>query len=322
MAGAARRSWLVPDAIVARQLTKRFGDFTAVDDVSFAARRGEILGFLGPNGAGKTTTIRMLTGLITPTSGQAEVAGFEVKKAPYEVRRRIGYMSQQFSLYLDLTVGENIDFFAGLYAVDAARLSGRREWVLSWAGLESRRKVLTGTLPLGLKQRLALGCALLHEPPVLLLDEPTSGVDPLSRRAFWDLIYLLAAQGTTILVSTHYLEEAEYCDRLALMNRGRLVALDTAAALRRGMDTPILAIPTDDAPAAVRALSSDTEVADVTMFGRIVRAVVADEESGRHRVAGLLDGAGIGYGSIERIAPSLADVFVASIRREGGAVSG
>jgi ABC-2 type transport system ATP-binding protein len=312
----------VPDAIVARQLTKRFGTFTAVDDVSFTARRGEILGFLGPNGAGKTTTIRMLTGLITPTAGRAEVAGFEVKKAPYEVRRRIGYMSQQFSLYLDLTVGENIDFFAGLYAVDAARLSVRREWLLDWAGLEARRKVLTGTLPLGLKQRLALGCALLHEPPVLLLDEPTSGVDPLSRRAFWDLIYLLAAQGTTVLVSTHYLEEAEYCDRLALMNRGRLVALDTAAVLRREMKTPILAITTDDAPAAVRALSSDAEIADVTMFGRVVHAVVADEEAGRHRVVGLLDGAGIGYGSIERIAPSLEDVFVASIRREGGAVSG
>ncbi len=310
------------DAIVARHLTKRFGTFTAVDEVSFTARRGEILGFLGPNGAGKTTTIRMLTGLITPSEGQAEVAGFDVQKTPYEVRQRIGYMSQQFSLYLDLTVTENINFFAGLYAVDGSRLSARRDWLLGWAGLEKRRKAMTAELPLGLKQRLALGCALLHEPPILLLDEPTSGVDPLSRRAFWDLIYLLATQGTTILVSTHYLEEAEYCDRLALMNRGRLVALDTAVALRHDMNAPILAVTADDAPAAVRALSSDAEIADVTMFGRVVHAVVSDEAAGRNRVAELLADAGIGYGSIDRIVPSLEDVFVASIRREGGAVSG
>ncbi|TFH65316.1 MAG: ABC transporter ATP-binding protein, partial [Gemmatimonadales bacterium] len=273
-------------------------------------------------GAGKTTTIRMLTGLITPTEGMAEVAGFEVKKASYEVRRRIGYMSQQFSLYLDLTVGENIDFFAGLYDVPSARLSGRRDWLLEWAGLQTRRKTPTAALPLGLKQRLALGCALLHEPPILLLDEPTSGVDPLSRRAFWGLIYTLAAQGTTVLVSTHYLEEAEYCDRLALMNRGRLVALDTAVALRGEMQTPILAIATEDAPAAVRALSLEKGIADLTMFGRVVHAVVEDEEHGRHLIDSTLGRAGIGYRSIERIPPSLEDVFVAMIRQEGGAVSG
>jgi ABC-2 type transport system ATP-binding protein len=231
----------VADAIRVRDLSRRFGDFTAVDGVTFDVHEGEIFGFLGPNGAGKTTTIRMLTGLLAPSAGSAEVAGLDVATRAREVRSVIGYMSQRFSLYPDLTVGENIELFAGLYGVTGGRYRARREWVLEMAGLAGRERSLTAELALGWKQRLALGCALLHEPPVLFLDEPTSGVDPLARRRFWDLIDSLSARGTTVLVSTHYMEEAEFCHRLALMNRARLIALDAPAALRG-------ALAAEDAP--------------------------------------------------------------------------
>ncbi len=226
----------MPDAIRVRDLSRRFGHFTAVDGVTFEVRQGEIFGFLGPNGAGKTTTIKMLTGLLAPSAGSAEVAGLDVVTRARQVRSVIGYMSQRFSLYPDLTVGENIELFAGLYGVAGARYRSRREWVLEMAGLMGRERSLTAELALGWKQRLALGCAILHEPSVLFLDEPTSGVDPLARRRFWDLIDDLSARGTTVLVSTHYMEEAEFCHRLALMNRARLIALDTPAALRGALE--------------------------------------------------------------------------------------
>jgi len=220
-----------PAAIRVHELTRRFGDFTAVDRVDFEVRRGEIFGFLGPNGAGKTTLIRILCGLISPTEGRAEVDGLDVEADRAQIRRRIGYMSQKFSLYSDLTASENIEFFGGLYGVTGSRFRERREWVLEMAGLGDAAGHLTETLPLGWKQRLALGCAVLHDPPILFLDEPTSGVDPVARRGFWDLIDELAEKGTTVFVSTHYMEEAEYCHRLGLMNRGRLIALDTPARL-------------------------------------------------------------------------------------------
>jgi ABC-2 type transport system ATP-binding protein len=223
------------NAVSVRDLTRRFGAFTAVDRVSFDVEEGEIFGFLGPNGAGKTTTIKMLTGLLAPTSGAGTVAGHDVVAESEWIKRRIGYMSQLFSLYGDLTVEENIRFFAGLYEVTGARYVERRDTVLAMAGLADQRDRRTAELPLGWKQRLALGTALLHEPPILFLDEPTSGVDPLSRRHFWDLIYVLADRGTTVFVSTHYMEEAEYCHRLALMNRGRLIALDRPAALKEAL---------------------------------------------------------------------------------------
>ncbi len=219
-------------AVVVRELTRRFGEFTAVDGVSFSVAAGEVFGFLGPNGAGKTTTIRMLTGLLAPSGGTGTVAGHDVRTDAEWIKRRIGYMSQLFSLYNDLTVEENIRFFAGLYEVTGDRLRDRREWVIGMTGLADHLTRLTGELPLGWKQRLALGCAVLHQPPILFLDEPTSGVDPASRRAFWELIYHLADGGTTVFVTTHHMEEAEYCHRLALMNRGRLIALDTPAAIR------------------------------------------------------------------------------------------
>ena len=312
----------MPDTIVARDLTRRFGDFTAVDRVTFSVAPGEIFGFLGPNGAGKTTTIRMLTGLLPPTEGHAEVAGLDVEREPREVKRRIGYMSQLFSLYPDLTMQENIEFFAGLYEVTGARWAERLEWVLATAGLGDRRKTPTGTLPLGLKQRLALGTALIHEPAILFLDEPTSGVDPISRRSFWALIRDFASRGTTVMVSTHYMEEAEYCNRLALMNRGKLVALDTPARLRQQMVDPILTVATDDAPAAVRALRDLPIVQDVTMFGRVVHAVVSDEAAAESAIPARLAEAGIQLSGMSRIAPSLEDVFASLVRREGGAVAG
>src|ERR1043166_1947362 len=220
------------NAVEVHDLTRKFGDFVAVDHVSFDVPEGEIFGFLGPNGGGKTTTITMRAGRLARTSGQGRVAGHDVATEPDAIKQRIGYMSQRFSLYGDLTVDENIAFFAGLYEVTGARLDERRAWVLRMAGLDDHRTQMTGELPLGWKQRLARGCAVRHEPPILFLDDPTSGVDPISRRSFWELIYALAEQGTTVFVSTHYMEEAEYCHRLALMNRGRIIALDTPAALR------------------------------------------------------------------------------------------
>jgi ABC-2 type transport system ATP-binding protein len=310
------------DAVAALGLTRRFGGFVAVDRVSFTVSPGEIFGFLGPNGAGKTTTIKMLTGLLPPTAGEARVAGFDVRTDGYAVRERIGYMSQLFSLYADLTVDENIRLFGSLYGLAGARLDERRAWVLSMADLEGRERMMTRALPLGWKQRLALGCAVLHEPPILFLDEPTSGVDPVSRRRFWDLIDLLAERGTTVLVSTHYMEEAEFCHRLALMNRGVLIALDRPAALRQGLGQPVLELLTDDAPRAVEALRDTPGVLEVGMFGRAVHVMAADAAAAQATLPGILAAAGRRLDRLEPIEPSLEDVFVALVRREGGAAAG
>jgi len=309
-------------AVTAEGLTRRFGDFTAVDGVSFEVGIGEVFGFLGPNGAGKTTTIKMLSGLLSPTEGRAVVAGHDVASERRLLKRDIGYMSQLFSLYLDLTVEENIELFAGLYEVRGPRFEQRRDWVLSMAGLEEARRRRTGQLPLGWKQRLALGCAVLHEPPVLFLDEPTSGVDPAARRAFWDMIYGLAEQGTTVLVSTHYMEEAEYCGRVALMNRGRLIALDRPAALRAELAEPILELRTDDAARAVEALKGAEGVIEAAMFGRRVHVAAEDEARAGAAIRNRLSRAGLALERIERIDPSLEDVFVSLVRREGGTVAG
>ena len=222
-----------PDAVVIENLVKRFGDFIAVDNVSLRVAKGEIFGFLGPNGAGKSTTIRILCGLLGPTTGKATVSGFDVATQPEQVKRSIGYMSQKFSLYGDLTVEENLDFFSGIYGVPKERRKERKAFALRMANLEERRGDITALLPGGWKQRLALGCAILHEPPILFLDEPTSGVDPLARRAFWDLIYNLSAAGQTIFVTTHYMDEAEYCHRVALMYKGKVIALNTPRALKQ-----------------------------------------------------------------------------------------
>jgi ABC-2 type transport system ATP-binding protein len=309
------------DAVQVRELTRRFGEFVAVDDVSFDVQPGEIFGFLGPNGAGKTTTIKMLTGLLRPTSGSALVAGYDVTREVAQVKRRIGYMSQLFSLYADLTVEENIQLFAGLYGVTGERLAARRDWVLRMAGLETHRHRPTGALALGWKQRLALGCAVLHEPPILFLDEPTSGVDPVSRRNFWDLIYGLAEGGTTVFVSTHYMEEAEYCYRLALMNRGGIIALDRPGTLKRTLHQPLLQLHTDDPPRAVEALTQVPGVISAAMFGRAVHVMVEDEQAAQSALPGALAAAGRTCEKLEPVEPSLEDVFVALVQREGGAVA-
>ncbi|HEY4597716.1 MAG TPA: ABC transporter ATP-binding protein [Thermoanaerobaculia bacterium] len=310
-------------AVEVEKLTKRFGDFVAVDAVSFSVEAGEVFGFLGPNGAGKTTTIKMLTGLVSPTSGRGTVAGLDILRQGKEIKRHIGYMSQLFSLYADLTVEENIAFFSGLYGVPRERRAARRDWVLEMAGLQEQRGRLTGDLSLGWKQRLALGCAVLHEPPVLFLDEPTSGVDPISRRGFWDLIYALAAAGTTVFVTTHYMEEAEFCHRLALMNRGKLIALDTPARLREGLREPLLEARTSDGTRAIEALEGAPGVSQAGLFGRAVHISLKEGEDAdrdRARLAELLAGRGIEVESIERIEPSLEDVFIALVEKTGGAV--
>jgi ABC-2 type transport system ATP-binding protein len=312
----------VTDAVVVTGLTRRFGDFVAVDDVSFTVAAGEIFAFLGPNGAGKTTTIRMLAGLLPPTAGTARVAGYDVGASTVALRSSIGYMSQSFSLYGDLTPLENIELFAGLYGVSGARLRQRIAWILDMSGLGAARGAPTSELPLGLKQRLALGCAMLHEPPVLFLDEPTSGVDPLARRAFWDLIHSLADAGTTVLVSTHYMEEAEYCHRLILMNRGRIIADGTPAALRATMTEPLFEVETDDASLAVEALAGSDSVLDAAMFGRNVHVVARDATDAERDVHELLRRRGLAVYGMKRVQPSLEDVFVAMVRREGGAAEG
>ncbi|MGD2152810.1 MAG: ABC transporter ATP-binding protein [Gemmatimonadales bacterium] len=310
------------EAVQVSRLTRRFGEFTAVDRVSFDVQQGEIFGFLGPNGAGKTTTIKMLTGLLRPTSGNARVAGFDVTTEIDKVKRNIGYMSQLFSLYPDLTVLENIQLFAGLYNVEGDRLDRRKEWVLEMARLDDYQDRLTGELALGYKQRLALGCAVLHEPPILFLDEPTSGVDPISRRSFWDLIYGFAEAGTTVFVSTHYMEEAEYCHRIAVMNRGSIVALDRPDSLKAAISEPILELTTDDAPRVVEALRGEPGILEVTMFGRAVHAIVEDQAVAQRQINRALAAAGHSVESIRPIEPSLEDVFVSFVRRSGGTVAG
>jgi len=305
-------------AVEVEELTRAYGDFVAVDHVSFTVAKAEVFGFLGPNGAGKTTTIKMLTGLVPPTSGQGHVAGYDIRTERRLIKRHVGYMSQLFSLYADLTVEENIAFFSGLYGVPREKKAERRDWVLRMAGLTDQRARLTGELSLGWKQRLALGCAVLHEPPVLFLDEPTSGVDPIPRRGFWGLIYALASAGTTVFVTTHYMEEAEYCDRLALMNRGRLIALDTPAKLREGFGQPLLEVRTGAGAQAAELLEGTPGVRGAGLFGRAIH-VTLQPGTGRQEIARRLAEHGIEVDSIEEISPSLEDVFIARIEEAGGA---
>jgi ABC-2 type transport system ATP-binding protein len=298
-------------AILVRDLVKRFGDFVAVDHINLEARRGEIVGFLGPNGAGKSTTIRMLCGLLRPTAGQALVAGYDVALEPEQVRQRIGYMSQKFSLYNDLRVVENIRFFASLYAVPDSALKERESWVLDMAGLRGRESTLTGTLPSGWKQRLALGCAVLHRPPILFLDEPTSGVDPISRRQFWELIHAMATEGVTVLVTTHYMDEAEYCNRLVLIFQGRIVASGSPTDLKqRAMTGDLLAVECDRLGLALDLLRHAPEVIDAAVFGNALHVVVPDARASTPRLQTYLSQHGITVASMKSIRPSLEDVFV------------
>ncbi len=299
------------NAIEVKGLTRRFGSFVAVNDVSFDVRKGEIFGFLGSNGAGKSTTIRMLCGLLKPTSGRATVGGVDVVRDPEGVKRRIGYMSQRFSLYEALTVDQNIEFFGGVYGVSAERLAARRAMVLEMAGLQGRERSLTRTLSAGWRQRLALGCAILHEPSIVFLDEPTGGVDPLSRRRFWRLIHELSRAGVAVLVTTHYLDEAEHCNRVAIIQGGRMAALGTTNELKAIFaDRPIFEIQTAQPVAAMQALDAMPEVEKTSVFGTAVHAVMRAREVSAGDLAARLDQKGLAVRSCVRVAPSLEDVFL------------
>ncbi|HET6168592.1 MAG TPA: ABC transporter ATP-binding protein [Terracidiphilus sp.] len=308
------------NSVVIENLGKRFGDFVAVDRINLAIRRGEVFGFLGPNGAGKSTTIRMLCGLLRPTEGRATVAGFDVARQPEAVRQNIGYMSQKFSLYNDLKVIENIRLFAGLYSVGRKELDDRIDWTLEMASMKGQEQLITGTLPGGWKQRLALGCAVLHKPPIIFLDEPTSGVDPIARRRFWELIHEMAGEGMTIFVTTHYMEEAEYCNRLALIFRGKIVALGTPSELKQGaMKGELLLVECAPLGSALEMLQSAPGVMDAAVFGNALHLTVQDAGRAALELKSYLAERGVAVNGIERIRPSLEDVFV-SLTTERGAV--
>ena len=309
-----------PAVIQVDHLSRTFGAFRAVDDVTFDVRRGEVFGFLGSNGAGKSTTIRMLCGLLTPTAGKATVDGVDVGSDPEGVKRRIGYMSQRFSLYELLTVEQNIDFYAGLYGLSGERYQRRRKFALDIGGLAGRERELARNLSGGWKQRLALGCALLHEPPILFLDEPTGGVDPVSRREFWRLIDDLSNAGTTVLVTTHYLDEAERCDRVAIMHFGKLAALGSIAQLKSVFaDRPIMEIRGPDPVALMAWLDQSPLVEKTSLFGTAVHAVLKSASTSVAQLTGALTGAGRSVDSLEPVVPSLEDVFLDVVDRLGRA---
>jgi ABC-2 type transport system ATP-binding protein len=298
------------DAIVVRDLTRKFGRFVAVDHVTFSVARGEVFGFLGANGAGKSTTIRMLCGLLRPSSGTAIVGGVDVGRDPEAVKTLIGYMSQRFSLYELLTVDQNIHFFGSLYGLSGDRLAARRKFVIDLAGLAGRERTLARDLAGGWRQRLALGCAILHEPSIVFLDEPTGGVDPLSRREFWRLIGDLSRGGVTILVTTHYLDEAEHCHRLAIIQAGRLAALGTTGELRRTFNNrPIVEIRSSRPVETMRLLDGLPEIEKTSIFGTAVHAVLREGAS-NEAIEGALKGANLDVQSLARVQPSLEDVFL------------
>jgi ABC-2 type transport system ATP-binding protein len=307
-------------AIEVKGLSRRFGGFTAVDDLTFDVRRGEIFGFLGSNGAGKSTTIRMLCGLLRPSSGTAIVDGTDVSTDPEGVKQRIGYMSQRFSLYELLTVDQNIRFFGGIYGLDAPRLADRRRFVIEMAGLEGREDALTRDLAGGWRQRLALGCAILHDPRILFLDEPTGGVDPLSRRQFWRLIDTLSQQGVTVLVTTHYLDEAERCHRVALIHAGRLAAIGTTSEVKQIFKgRPIVEVRAEKPVDVMRALDGMADVEKTSLFGTAVHAVLRGEGTRAEDVAARLRAEGLTVHGLDLVQPSLEDVFLDVVERAGGA---
>jgi ABC-2 type transport system ATP-binding protein len=301
-------------AVRVENLTRTFGDFVAVDHINLEVAKGEIFGFLGPNGAGKSTTIRMLCGLLMPSAGSGTVGGFDIITQSEEIKQNIGYMSQKFSLYDDLTVEENINFFSGIYSVPESGRQVRKDWALEMSGLMDKRETLTRTLPAGFKQRLALGCAILHEPLILFLDEPTSGVDPISRRNFWNLIYEMAKGGTTVFVTTHYMDEADYCDRLALIYRGRIIAEGTPDELRKNyMAHAVLEIEVEPLVDAMTMLAK--EGVETAVFGSLLHATLPKEDAHAAipRIRKVLEDARFTVRRIEPIAPSLEDVFVTLI---------
>jgi len=302
-------------AVEVQDLSKRFGDFVAVDGVSFTIHRGQIFGFLGPNGAGKTTTIRMLLGLLRPTSGWARVLGYDIVRQSEEIRRHIGYMSQRFSLYQDLTVSENLEFYGRTYGVRGERLRQRKRFAIEMAGLEGQEGELTRNLAGGWKQRLALGAAILHEPEMLFLDEPTAGVDPISRRQFWDLLYDLADEGTTIFLTTHYMDEAERCQDLAFIQQGRIITRGAPADIKlQEMRGEVLEIDCDQADLAIGVLQQMGVFDEVALYGAQIHVVAEEVKQYRARIREILAEAGIAVRAMDVIVPSLEDVFISKVR--------
>jgi ABC-2 type transport system ATP-binding protein len=308
---------MIEYAIEVKDLTRKFGSFTAVDNVNFTAKKGEIFGFLGANGAGKSTTIRMLCGLLEPTSGTASVGGYDINTQTELLKLNIGYMSQKFSLYEDLTVRENIKFFGGIYGLNDAATKDRMGWVIEMAGLQGREDSLTKTLSGGWKQRLALGCAILHQPKIVFLDEPTGGVDPISRRNFWDLINYLSGQGVTILVTTHYLDEAEYCNNIILINNGRLIANGSPRNLKEQYLTyPILEVDCSNVIGAMEILQGQPWVLKLSVFGTYLHVGVADANEGKNLITSTLEKNSLAARHIEQITPSLEDVFLHLLEKD------
>ncbi len=304
-------------AIEIDNLTKKFGDFVAVDHINFSVKEGEIFGFLGANGAGKSTTIRMLCAILASTSGTARVGGYDINKEPEKVKSSIGYMSQRFSLYEDLTVDENISFYGRVYGLTNGQIEERKAWVLEMANLKGRQKSITGTLPGGWKQRLALGCAVLHRPKIVFLDEPTSGVDPVMRRRFWELINELSGEGVTVLVTTHFLEEAEYCNNIVLINAGKIIAAGSPKELKQNyIKTPILEVQCDNVVEAMSLVEKEPWSIETSVFGTHLHVTVPDESAAKKELQRILGEKGLEVKSIARITPSLEDVFIYLLDQE------
>jgi len=307
-------------AIQVEELSKKFGHFQAVDSISFNVKRGTIFGLLGANGAGKSTTIRMLCGLLPPTSGSASVSSCRVEKDPEGVKRKIGYMSQEFSLYNDLTVEENIRFFGGVYGLSEEGLRERRDWILSMSGLRKRRTSLTSELSGGMKQRLALGCAVIHSPPIVFLDEPTGGVDPVSRREFWNLINDFADEGITVLVTTHYMDEAEYCNELVFMHAGRIIAQGSPEQIKKSYRKGSFYEVECDRPfECISVLKESEDIIDVSLFGTRLHVHSGESSDG---VCSRVEAAGIQVHTIHTVQPGLEDIFIGLIEHSRSGEAG
>jgi len=310
-----RTEQIMASAVEVSHLVKKFGAFIAVNDISFEVREGEIFGFLGPNGAGKSTTIKMLCGIHAPTSGDGRVAGHDIMREQSKIKTSIGYMSQKFSLYDDLTVRENFEFFGSVYGISGETLRGKIDSIMKETGIDARKDMLCAKLPGGIKQRIALGCAILHEPPILFLDEPTSGVDPLVRRSFWDMIHEFADNGRTIFVTTHYMDEAEHCGRIALIIAGNLIALDSPSALKEALPHKVYVIRSNDFMRLFEATTTMPFVRETAIFGSDVH-IMCDETRGIEKMI-LAELAKQGFHDVEisKAMPSLEDVFVVHARK-------
>ncbi len=306
---------MMEQVVEIRNLTKTFGDFTAVNAISLSVEKGEIFGFLGPNGAGKTTTIKMLCGILMPTSGEGRVSGFDIITEQEKIKTIIGYMSQRFSLYEDLTVVENLEFYGSIYGLEGARLKQSIGRVVDMAGIGDRKNDLVRNLPGGMKQRLALGGAILHDPPILFLDEPTSGVDPLMRRNFWDIIYRFSEEGRTIFVTTHYMDEAEHCNRIALVIAGRIIALDSPEALKKNFNNAVYSIVTENFLEVFEKIRYLDFIIEAAIFGADIHILCGRDVPAKKMIASFFKEQGITSYAIHQITPSLEDVFVSNARK-------